>query len=171
MAPHSPQRRERRSRRSRSRSHSRSPARAFETSVLDRRRRHHRSRSPRAFESSASDSHHRKTHRFHSNSRSRSRSASPVAYQHRHRHRHRRNDDHHHHHRRERDRRGSSPAKPTVKVAHKLPFDASPLDKRGDFAAYQSLFGLYLDIQKGLVMEELGREEIKGRWKGWVGRW
>lgn len=30
---------------------------------------------------------------------------------------------------------------------------------------------MYLDIQKGLWMEELGEEEVKGRWKSFVRRW
>lgn len=33
------------------------------------------------------------------------------------------------------------------------------------------MFGLYLDIQKQLVLDELDEKEIKGRWKRFVGRW
>ncbi|KAI4281489.1 MAG: hypothetical protein L6R38_003659 [Xanthoria sp. 2 TBL-2021] len=33
------------------------------------------------------------------------------------------------------------------------------------------MFGLYLDIQKQLVLDELDGKELKGRWKRFVGRW
>ncbi|KAL8704488.1 MAG: hypothetical protein Q9201_002363 [Fulgogasparrea decipioides] len=33
------------------------------------------------------------------------------------------------------------------------------------------MFGLYLDIQKHLVLEELEEKEVKGRWKRFVGKW
>lgn len=33
------------------------------------------------------------------------------------------------------------------------------------------MFGLYLDIQKKLVLEELSEDEVKGRWKSFVGKW
>lgn len=33
------------------------------------------------------------------------------------------------------------------------------------------MFGLYLDIQKQLILEELADDEVKGRWKSFVGKW
>ena len=51
-----------------------------------------------------------------------------------------------------------------------LPLNAAPLNKR-DFERFESLFALYLDVQKGLVFEKLGEREVRGRWRGFVGRW
>ncbi|KAI9655422.1 MAG: hypothetical protein M1829_000658 [Trizodia sp. TS-e1964] len=33
------------------------------------------------------------------------------------------------------------------------------------------MFALYLDIQKQLILEELDPDEVRGRWKSFVGRW
>jgi peroxin-14 len=33
------------------------------------------------------------------------------------------------------------------------------------------MFGMYLDIQKGKILEDLSEEEVKGRWKSFVGKW
>ncbi|EFE42864.1 conserved hypothetical protein [Trichophyton verrucosum HKI 0517] len=33
------------------------------------------------------------------------------------------------------------------------------------------MFGTYLDIQKGIFMEDLDDRELKGRWKSFVGKW
>ena len=33
------------------------------------------------------------------------------------------------------------------------------------------MFALYLDIQKQLVLEDLPVDEVKGRWKSFVGKW
>lgn len=30
---------------------------------------------------------------------------------------------------------------------------------------------MYLDIQKGIFLEDLGEDEVKGRWKSFVGKW
>lgn len=65
----------------------------------------------------------------------------------------------HHHHR---------SSKSTAKID--LPFDARPLTKR-DFEAFQPLFGYYLDIQKGLQISELDNNEVRGRWKSFLGKW
>lgn len=29
---------------------------------------------------------------------------------------------------------------------------------------------MYLDIQKGIFLEDLGEDEVKGRWKSFVGK-
>ncbi|KAL8992001.1 MAG: hypothetical protein Q9169_007457, partial [Polycauliona sp. 2 TL-2023] len=51
-----------------------------------------------------------------------------------------------------------------------LPFQAQVL-KKGDLERFEPMFGLYLDIQKQLVLDELDEKELKGRWKRFVGRW
>jgi len=33
------------------------------------------------------------------------------------------------------------------------------------------MFVLYMDIQKGKVLEEMDETEIKGRWKSFLGKW
>lgn len=67
-----------------------------------------------------------------------------------------------HHHKRKRSR---SPA-----PAPLLPFQAQRLTKH-DFASCKPMFALYLDIQKQLVLEDLEADEVKGRWKSFVGKW
>lgn len=51
-----------------------------------------------------------------------------------------------------------------------LPLEASTLSKH-DFDIYKPMFGLYLDIQKQLILEELSDDEVRGRWKSFVGKW
>lgn len=51
-----------------------------------------------------------------------------------------------------------------------LPFGARQLSKR-DLPLLKPMFAMYLDIQKGLVLEDLDEEEVKGRWKSFVKRW
>jgi len=33
------------------------------------------------------------------------------------------------------------------------------------------MFALYLDIQKQHILEDLPADEVKGRWKSFVGKW
>ena len=33
------------------------------------------------------------------------------------------------------------------------------------------MFGLYLDIQKHKILEDLPEDEVRGRWKAFVGKW
>jgi hypothetical protein len=33
------------------------------------------------------------------------------------------------------------------------------------------MFALYLDIQKGMVLDELDEHEVRGRWKSFLGKW
>ena len=88
---------------------------------------------------------HCDTHREHRRSR------SPHTRRHR----------HHHHH------QHSS----TQQVSQQpLPFRAQSL-RRSDFASHEAMFGLYLDIQKQIVLESLTKAEIIGRWKSFVGKW
>ena len=51
-----------------------------------------------------------------------------------------------------------------------LPFQARELSKR-HLHHYEPLFAMYLDIQKGIILEDLEDEERKGRWKSFVGKW
>lgn len=99
--------------------------------------------------------HHLDTREYRSRSRSRSRS----------RHRHRRRHRHRH--------TATTTTITTTTVPpppRELPFGARRLTK-GDFNEYRAVFALYLDIQKQLVLEDLSSEEVRGRWKSFVGRW
>ena len=78
------------------------------------------------------------------------------------RHSHRERSPHRHHHKR---RRTTPPAEPIL-----LPYNARQLSKR-DLPVFMPMFGLYLDIQKGIVLEDLSGDEVKGRWKSFVGKW
>lgn len=51
-----------------------------------------------------------------------------------------------------------------------LPLEASTLSKH-DFDICKPMFGLYLEIQKQLVLEELSDDQVRGRWKSFVGKW
>jgi len=39
-----------------------------------------------------------------------------------------------------------------------------------DLKDYRPTFALYLDIQKQIDIEELGEDEVKGRWKSFIGK-
>ncbi|KAK4542166.1 hypothetical protein LTR36_007013 [Oleoguttula mirabilis] len=58
--------------------------------------------------------------------------------------------------------------KPTTKV--RLPLHAHHLHKQ-DFDSYRAVFADYLDIQKQLDLDELSEDEVKGRWKSFLGKW
>jgi len=51
-----------------------------------------------------------------------------------------------------------------------LPYQARELSRR-DLEAYEPMFGMYLDIQKGKFIEDLSEDEIKGRWKSFTQKW
>jgi hypothetical protein len=51
-----------------------------------------------------------------------------------------------------------------------LPCQARELSRR-DLEAYEPMFAMYLDIQKGIFLEELKKDEVKGRWKSFIGKW
>lgn len=51
-----------------------------------------------------------------------------------------------------------------------LPFNSKPLAK-DHFNEYKPIFGLYLDIQKNKIFEELDVKEVKGRWKSFMHKW
>ncbi|KAL9602364.1 MAG: hypothetical protein Q9219_001930 [cf. Caloplaca sp. 3 TL-2023] len=92
------------------------------------------------------------THPHRSSRRSRSASppkASPSQHRH-HRQRTRSPQPHH--------------ARPTSTAPITLPFQAQ-LIRKGDLEHYKPIFGLYLDIQKHLILEDLDEREVRGRWK------
>jgi hypothetical protein len=91
-------------------------------------------------------------------SRSRSPRHSPQHY-------HRERSPHRHHHKRKRSPDPTSNAAPK-----ELPFNSRQLTKR-DYEAFKPMFALYLDIQKGKILEELDETEAKGRWKSFLGKW
>ena len=55
-------------------------------------------------------------------------------------------------------------------VAKKLPFGSHHLHKH-DFESYQALFAEYLDLQKGLDIQQLDDHAVKGRWKSFLNKW
>lgn len=117
-----------------------------------------RSRSPRR-EGPGSSSIHKPSH----SRRHRSRSRSPRGHEGerpRHRHQDEKKDRHH---RKHRDEARAPPAA-------ELPFNARQLH-RGDFAAFQPLFGYFLSVQKSIELDDVDEREAKGRWKSFVGKW
>jgi hypothetical protein len=70
---------------------------------------------------------------------------------------------HRHHHRRKHN--NADNIAPAV-----LPYNSRELTKR-DYAAFRPMFALYLDIQKGKVLDELDEQEVRGRWKSFLGKW
>lgn len=118
---------------------------------------------------------HRDPTRTHTGSRSRSRSPhrqSSSNHIHRsrsndHERQHRRHHHHAHHssHKRKRLSPDALPPKPIV-----LPLRAAPLSKH-DLDRYRFVFASYLDIQKQLEIGELSEEEVRGRWKSFLGKW
>ena len=92
-------------------------------------------------------------------SKARDRSRSPTNYS---RSRRSRSPRSHRHH------VSSKRSKPSAPMP--LPFQAPKLSKH-DFEEYRPIFGLYLDIQKHLILEDLPEEEVKGRWKSFLSKW
>ncbi|PYI05927.1 hypothetical protein BO78DRAFT_316886 [Aspergillus sclerotiicarbonarius CBS 121057] len=132
-----------------------------------------------------SDSHSH-SHRDRIHTRSRTRSRSPTATSRSDRHRSRHHHHHHHHHRshrhdrtRDHDRHrrdrhtrqqqdpapAPAPAAPVI-----LPFQARELTKH-DLEHYAPMFDMYLDIQKGILLDDLAEDEVKGRWKSFMRKW
>ncbi|OJJ51480.1 hypothetical protein ASPZODRAFT_12301 [Penicilliopsis zonata CBS 506.65] len=91
----------------------------------------------------------------------------------RHHHRHHRHRHHGRHGRHERHEANETHTRqgPSIPVAPVvLPYQARELSKR-DLERYEPLFGMYLDIQKGILLEELPEDEVKGRWKSFIHKW
>lgn len=87
-----------------------------------------------------------------------SRSRSPRRH---HTHSHRRRSPHSNHHRSKR---------PTEAISEPLPYNCRPITKH-DYETFKPMFASYLDIQKGIFLDELGSTEVKGRWKSFMGKW
>jgi len=51
-----------------------------------------------------------------------------------------------------------------------LPYNSRQLTKR-DYDVFKPMFALYLDIQKGKVLEDMDGTEVRGRWKSYIGKW
>lgn len=109
------------------------------------------------------------------------RSRSPARHSYSHRHRSRSPLSHHkhrHHHSSHHKRKRTPPPDnesyvPSTAVPPRpviLPFSSKPISKH-DYPTFKPMFASYLDIQKGLVLEDLDDGEIKGRWKSFVSRW
>ncbi|RDW86408.1 uncharacterized protein DSM5745_03050 [Aspergillus mulundensis] len=89
----------------------------------------------------------------------------------RHRHGHPHSYSHSYRRDRDRDRRTEREPQPERRVAIiTLPFKARELRKR-DLEIYEPMFAMYLDIQKGKLLEDMAEDELKGRWKSFVGKW
>ena len=72
---------------------------------------------------------------------------------------------HHHHH----SRHDNKPSH-TVTAPIKFPFKARNLS-RHDLPTFRPMFALYLDVQKNILIEDLTEDEVKGRWKSFIGKW
>ncbi|KXG48971.1 uncharacterized protein PGRI_028410 [Penicillium griseofulvum] len=122
----------------------------------------HRATSPAPSSSRPHRSRHSRSHRHRPRESSRSRSPH-RSDRHRSDRHHRRSEDKErgHHERRHRD----VPAKPVV-----LPYQARELSGR-DLKVYEPMFGMYLDIQKGKYIEDMGEDEVRGRWKSFTQKW
>ncbi|KAJ5326705.1 hypothetical protein MYU51_001825 [Penicillium brevicompactum] len=114
--------------------------------------RHHRSRTG-----------HSHRHRPRNSSRSRSPHRSDRHKSDRH-HQHSGDKDHERSERSERRHR-DVPKQPVV-----LPYQARELSRR-HLEAYEPMFAMYLDIQKGKFIEDLSEDEVKGRWKSFTQKW
>lgn len=80
----------------------------------------------------------------------------------RHKHRERSPPSRHHKHHHRRERVATAPVE--------LPYNSRQLTKH-DYRAFKPMFALYLDIQKGKVLDDLDETEARGRWKSFIGKW
>lgn len=102
------------------------------------------------------------THVREADTSSRKRSRSP------HDHRSRNEETKRHRSRSPTSRHRHHHSKPSTNA--RLPLNAHHLHKH-DFPTYRALFGEYLDIQKHLDIAALAEDEVKGRWKSFLGKW
>ncbi|KAH8695359.1 hypothetical protein BGW36DRAFT_382536 [Talaromyces proteolyticus] len=77
---------------------------------------------------------------------------------------------HRHHHEHNSNRRRHKDLSPVSAAPPVLPYNARQLSK-GEFSRFEPMFAMYLDIQKGMVLEDLSEKEMKGRWKSFIKRW
>lgn len=90
------------------------------------------------------------------------RSSRSPAHEYKHGDKHRERKHHHH-----RERKELSPVSNAPPV---LPYNARQLSKR-DLSLLRPMFAMYLDIQKGLVIEDMDEQEVMGRWKSFIKKW
>lgn len=72
--------------------------------------------------------------------------------------------------RKSRHRRELREVSPVSAAPPVLPYNARQLSKR-DLSTLEPMFAMYLDIQKGLVFEDLDEKEVLGRWKSFIKKW
>ncbi|OKL63145.1 hypothetical protein UA08_01600 [Talaromyces atroroseus] len=132
-----------------------------ETSNMRAADRHHSHRSHTRSMSPRRNSNGHDRVRDHSRSRRHHRRSHSPGYSSKHGNRHRERR----HHRYERNEISPVSAAPPV-----LPYNTRQLSKR-DLSQLEPLFAMYLDIQKGIIIEDLSEEEVKGRWKSFIKKW
>lgn len=76
------------------------------------------------------------------------------------------------HHGKHKRRRRSPEQKEAVAEGKEviLPYGSRLLVK-ADLRAFRPLLALYLDVQKGKDVEDMEEDEIRGRWKSFLGKW
>ena len=89
----------------------------------------------------------------------------PTQKDHDPRHHHRQHHRSHHHHRERTKARHPPQGAPII-----LPYNNAPLSKQA-LPQCRSLFALYLDVQKQRLIEDVPEDEVRGRWKSFVGKW
>ncbi|KAJ5760786.1 hypothetical protein N7520_007942 [Penicillium odoratum] len=124
--------------------------RSHSPSTYEKDRHHHRSRHSQS---------HSHRHRHRDDARSRSPHRADRHRSDRHHRRHDRDREHHDHKSKE------TPTQPVI-----LPLQARQLSRR-DLEAFQPMFAMYLDIQKGKFIEDMSEDEVKGRWKSFIHKW
>ncbi|PYI20558.1 hypothetical protein BO99DRAFT_481072 [Aspergillus violaceofuscus CBS 115571] len=137
--------------RSRTRSRTRSPDTTDRTD-RHRSRRHHHDRHHH-------DDRHDRDYRRHTDTHRDRHTQDADRDRHR-RHRHR-------HHSSSHRTADTAQAAPQPRV---LPYGSRELTKH-DLTTFTPLFAMYLDIQKGLYLEDLPEDEVKGRWKSFIRKW
>ncbi|KAK1067905.1 hypothetical protein LTR74_005997 [Friedmanniomyces endolithicus] len=108
-------------------------------------------------------------HETHAPSRKRSRSPRDPSSRSKDARRHRSRSPHRHTHHSHSHSHHNNTNPPALKPTH-LPFHAPHLHKH-DLPPYTPLLASYLDIQKSISIADLSEDEVKGRWKSFLGKW
>lgn len=77
---------------------------------------------------------------------------------------------HHHRHRHRHNRHVNQQSTGQPARTKEFPFGARELS-RSDLTAFRPLFAHYLDLQKQLDITSLDENEVRGRWKSFMGKW
>jgi hypothetical protein len=125
-------------------------------------RQHDHKSHTRSMSPAKPGSSNRDKYRDRSPSRRHHRSSRSPAHDSKHGDKHRERKRHHN-----RERRELSPVSAAPPV---LPYNARQLSKR-DLSQLEPMFAMYLDIQKGLVIEDMDEPEVMGRWKSFIKKW